>query len=230
MSGILPLAVFLVAFVAVHTAISRPVLRAPLVAGLGRRGYVLLHGIVSLLGMAAVFWAYSLAPYVELWPTSTSLRAVPLLAMPLACILTVASVTTPCAGLGGDRLPGGANPAPGILSLTRHPAPWALILWSASHVIANGDLAGLLLFGTFFGFSVFAPILVDRRRRRLCGKTAWTRFAAATSTIPFLAALQGRVRIDWRGIGWMPVLIGLVLYGILLLIHGPVVGVAAAVV
>lgn len=224
------LVALLAAFVAVHTVISRPVLREPLVTALGRRGYVAFHGVVSLLGMAAVFWAYSRAPYVELWPTSTLLRAVPALAMPLACILAVASLTTPCAGLGGDRLPDGADPAPGILSITRHPAPWALVLWSATHVIANGDLAGLLLFGTLLVFSGFAPMLVDRRRRRLCGEAAWARFAAATSTIPFLASSQGRVRIDWRGIGWKPVLIGLALYGGILLIHGPIIGVAAMIV
>jgi len=227
MSGIFLLVAVLAAFVAMHTAISRPLLRAPLMAGLGRRGYAAFHGIVSVLGMAAVFWAYARAPYVELWPTSMALRAAPVLAMPFACILAVASVTTPCAGLGGDRLPDGPNPAPGILSVTRHPAPWALVLWCASHVIANGDLAALLLFGTMLVFSGFAPMLVDRRRRRLCGEAAWTRFAAATSTIPFLAAVQGRTRIDWRGIGWWPVPIGLVLYGIILLVHGPIIGVAA---
>jgi len=230
MSGMVLLAAFLAAFVAVHTVISRPILRTPLVARLGRRGFIAFHGIVSLIGMAAVFWAYFRAPYVELWPPSMLLRAAPALAMPFACILAVASVTTPCAGLGGDRLPDGPDPAPGILSLTRHPAPWALILWSTTHVIANGDLAGLLLFGTFLVFSAFAPVLVDRRRRRLCGEAAWTRFAAATSTTPFLAALRGRTRIDWREIGWTTVLLGLVLYGAILLLHGPVVGVDAVIV
>lgn len=227
MTGFLPLIALLAAFVAVHTVISRPALREPLVARLGRRGYGTVHGIVSVLGMAVVFWAYFRAPYLELWPPSTALRVIPALAMPLACILAVASVTNPYAGLSGDRLPEGDNPAPGILGLTRHPAPWALILWGAAHVAANGDLAGALFFGTFLVFAAFAPVLVDGRRRRLCGEGAWNRFAAATSTTPFLSAIQDNAKIDWRGIGWKPVVIGLVLYGAILLIHETVFGVAA---
>ncbi len=227
MTGFVPLIVLMAVFVAVHTVISRPMLREPLVARLGRRGYGTLHGIVSVLGMAAVFWAYFRAPYFELWPPSAVLRAVPVLAMPLACILAVASITNAYAGLGGDRLPEHGNPAPGILGVTRHPAPWALILWSAAHVVANGDLAGLLLFGTYLVFAAFAPALVDARRRRLCGEDAWARFAAATSTMPFLSAVRGRAAIDWRGIGWKPVVIGVLLFGAILLIHETAFGVAA---
>ena len=227
MIGFLPLITLLAAFVAIHTVISRPAFREPLVARLGRGGYGTVHGIVSVLGMAAVFWAFFRAPYLELWPSSAALRAVPALAMPLACILAVASITNPYAGLSGDRLPEGDNQAPGILGLTRHPAPWALILWGAAHVVANGDLAGLLFFGTFLVFAAFAPVLVDSRRRRLCGEGAWSRFAAATSTTPFFSAIRNHAKIDWRGIGWTPLAIGLALYGAILLIHGTVFGVAA---
>lgn len=229
MSGFLPLIALLAAFVAVHTVISRPVLRTPLVRRLGRRGYATVHGIISVLGMAGAFWAFFRAPYLELWPPLAAFRAVPAMAMPLALVLAVASVTTPHAGLAGDQLPEDESPAPGILSLTRHPAPWALILWSASHVVANGDLAGILFFGTFLAFAAFAPALVDARRRRLCGEAAWQRFAAATATTPFLGALRGRARIDWRGIGWQPLVIGLALYGGLLLTHEAAFGVAAIV-
>lgn len=229
MNGFFLLAAFLVAFVAMHTVISRPLLRGPLVVWLGRRGYGLLHGIVSFAGLAAVFWAYSRSPHVELWSASNASQMVPAVLMPLACVLAVASVTNPCAGLGGDRLPEGPDPAPGILSVTRHPAPWALILWSAAHLVANGDLASGLLFGVFLVFAGFAPMLVDRRRRRLCGEAGWLRFAGATSTIPFLAAARGRVRIDWRGIGMKPLLIGLILYVLIVLTHKPIIGVRAIV-
>lgn len=225
MTGFLPLIALLVAFVAVHTAISRPAIRDPLITRLGRRWYGAFHGLVSLIGMAAVFWAYFAAPYLELWPPLTAFRAVPALVMPLACILVVASITTPCAGLSGDCLPEGDNVAPGILSVTRHPVPWALVLWGAAHVIANGDLAGVLFFGIFLVFGAFGVPLVDRRRRRLCGEDAWERFAARTATTPFLAAIQGRTRVDWRGIGWKPVAIGLALYVVLLPAHEWVIGV-----
>ena len=114
MTGFGPLIATLAGFVATHMAISRPGIRARLVARLGRGGYGALHGVVSLAGLAAVFWGFWQAPYVELWPPLAVLRAAPPIVMPLACILFVAGVTTPCAGLRGDRLPDGANPAPGI--------------------------------------------------------------------------------------------------------------------
>jgi len=221
MTGFLPLIVTMAAFLAVHTAISRPRIRDPLIARLGRRWYGAFHGIVSLAGMAAVFWGYYASPYLELWPPLMAFRAIPALLMPLACILTAASLTTPCAGLAGDCLPDGDNPAPAILSITRHPVPWALVLWGAAHVIANGDLAGVLFFGIFLIFGALGVPLVDMRRRRLCGDEASKRFEAASPIMPF----AGPGPVDWKGIGWKPVLLGLVLYASLMLAHEWVIGV-----
>ncbi len=87
------------------------------------------------------------------------------------------------------------------------------MLWAAAHLIANGDLAALLFFGVFLGFAAFAPMLVDRRRRR-CGEAAWTRYA-------------GPGTVDRQGIGWRPVLLGLAFYLAILPSHEFVIGVAA---
>lgn len=222
MTGFLPLVLILALFIASHMAISRPAIREPLVARLGRGGYGALHGGISLVGLAAVFWGYRQAPYLELWPPLAAFHALPPIVMPLACILFIAGVTTPCAGLGGDRLPEGDNPAPGILSITRHPIPWALMLWALAHLFANGDLAGLLLFGSFLAFAASAPMLVDRRRRR-CGDVAWRRFATASPTLPF----AGPGPVDWKGVGSRRVLLGLALYASVALLHGYVIGVEA---
>jgi uncharacterized membrane protein len=222
MTGFLPLVLTLTIFIVSHTAISRSFLRTPLLAALGPGWYGALHGIISILGMAAIFWGFWQAPYIGLWPPYPALQALPAMVMPLACILAAAGLVTPGAGLQGDRLPEGDNPAPGILSITRHPLPWALILWSLAHLVANGDVAGVALFGIFLIFSAFAPPLVDRRRRR-CGEEAWQRFAMASPTIPF----SGPGPIDWKGIGWKPVLLGLVIYALLLHLHPIVIGIDA---
>lgn len=221
MTALLTLAGFLAAFMLLHVAISRPAVREPLVARLGRGGYGALHGILSTAGLAAVFWAYFTAPYMELWPQHNALRWIPPLTMPFACILFVAGITTPCAGLRGDRLPDGENQAPGILSVTRHPIPWALILWAGAHMLANGDLASLLFFGTSLAFSATAPALVDARRKRLCGEEAWIRFATTTATLPFAAPGP----VDWKGIGIARVASGLALFLLVLLLHEVVIGV-----
>lgn len=219
MTGFIPLVMALAGFVAVHAAMSRKGLRDPLAARLGRAGYGAANGIVSLLLMALVFWALRKAPYVELWPPLAILRSVPFVAMPLAGILLVTALGTPGAGLSGDRLPAPGAMAPGILSITRHPLPWALILWAGSHVLANGDLAAFLMFGAFLAFAAAGPIAIDRRRRRLCGDTAWASFAAVTSTLPFAAALSGRTAIDWCGIGWVRPAIAIIAWAALMLAH-----------
>lgn len=220
MNDFLPLLLALVIFVASHMAISRPRIRETFLRYLGRGGYGALHGIISTGGLILVFWGYWQAPYLEIWPPLAEFRALPPLAMPLACILFAAGMTTPSAGLRGDSLPVGGNPAPGILSITRHPIPWSLMIWATAHMVANGDLAAVLLFGTFLVFAAFAPMLVDRRRRRV-GDKAWQRFSAASPTIPF----AGPGPVDWKGIGWKPVLLGLLIYVSVLLTHEWAIGV-----
>lgn len=39
---------------------------------------------------------------------------------------------------------------------TAHPMLWAITLWALVHLLANGDLAGLLLFGSFGLYSLYA--------------------------------------------------------------------------
>lgn len=213
------LAAALVAFVGVHAILSRPWLRDPLVRRLGRGGFGAVNGVLSLVGLVLVLWAHRAAPYIELWPPYAELRLVPFLLNPLAAILVVAGVTTTGAGLRGDRLPEGEDPPSGILSITRHPIPVALVLWAGAHIAANGDAASLLLFGTFLIFGAAAAPLVDRRRRRLCGAETWRRFATATATLPFAQTIAHRRPVDWPGIGMPRVVAGLLGYLLLIALH-----------
>lgn len=57
----------------------------------------------------------------------------------------------------------------GIVRVTRHPLLVALALWASAHVVPNGDLAHVLLFGVFATFAALGGRLVDRRRRRDMG-------------------------------------------------------------
>ncbi len=85
----------LIAFVASHMAISQHGIREPLIARIGRGGYGALHGVFSLIGLAAVYWGYWQTPYVELWPPLGLFRAVPPIVMPVAWIPFIAGLTTP---------------------------------------------------------------------------------------------------------------------------------------
>ena len=204
---------------ATHYGISSTPLRAWLVARLGERAYL---GVYSLIALAAIVWviaAYARAPYVPLWPTPGWLAWVPLIVMPFALVLAVSGLSTlnPTAvGAAGtfDR----AEPVRGIFRVTRHPLMWGIGLWAGAHIIANGDLAGLVLFATFGTLALLGTLLIDRKLAARRGAD-WQRFAAATSNLPFAATLAGRQRLLLAEIGWWRIALALVVYVALLAAH-----------
>ena len=175
------------AFVLAHAVPALGPLRRGLVARLGLPIYIASYSVVSLGLLAWVVWAYGQAPLVALWPPVPWTRWVPALVMPVACVLLVA-------GLGA------ANPfsltfsgapydagRPGIVAVTRHPVPWALILWASAHLIANGDAASAVLFGLFLALSLLGIVSLDAKRRRLLGEAEWRRLTTGTASLPFAA-------------------------------------------
>jgi len=202
-----------------HFGISSTGLRAWLVARLGERAYL---GLYSLIALAAIVWvivAYARAPYVELWPTTPWLAWVPLIVMPFALVLAVSGLSTlnPTAVGAPDTL-GQAEPVRGIFRVTRHPFMWSVGLWAAAHLVASGDLAGLILFAAFGALALGGTAAIDRKLAARRGAD-WQRFAAASSNLPLAAILAGRQRLVLGEIGWWRILLALVLYGVLLAAH-----------
>lgn len=74
---------------------------------------------------------------------------------------------------------------PGIICLSRNPLLLALALWAAAHLVPNGDLAHVLLFGTFALFALFGGRLVDRRRQREMGPE-WQHLRETLEQVPML--------------------------------------------
>ncbi|HSA66708.1 MAG TPA: NnrU family protein, partial [Methyloceanibacter sp.] len=50
-----------------------------------------------------------------------------------------------------------------IKAKVKHPFVDAISTWALAHLIANGDLASILLFGSFLAYSVFDRITLKRR-------------------------------------------------------------------
>jgi len=144
--------------------------------------------------------------------------------MPLATILLVAGYSTrnPTA-VGMERSARADDPAPGILSVTRHPVMWAIGLWAVAHLIANGDLSSLLFFGTLATLALGGTVLIDRKKQLALGSN-WPRLAQVTSNLPFVALLAGRTKLRWREIGVLRVAAGLLLYAVLYLAHPIITG------
>ena len=54
----------------------------------------------------------------------------------------------------------------GLLKITRHPVQLGVLLFASAHLLANGDSASILFFGTFALLSFFGMLSMDQRRRR----------------------------------------------------------------
>ena len=217
------------AFVGGHFLLSSTPVRRRLVRMLGQNGFLPAYSIAITAALIWMISAYRAAPMVPVWEPSTVMAWVPLLVMPVALFLAVAGLSTRSpTQVGAERtLSAGLpqNPAPGIISITRHPFLWGTALWAAAHLSVNGDLANITLMGGILILSVGGMMHIDRRREETLG-AAWGPVKLTTSLVPFVAIVTGRTHLDWRGIGWWRPLAAIVIYMALLHLHALVLGVS----
>jgi uncharacterized membrane protein len=196
------------------------VFRPALAARLGEIGFRGLFSVLSALGLGAMIWAYTRAPLVWLWPPGPALNAIAALVMLPAFILLVAALRPSNPTMAGaDMLLGDLLPDIGITRVTRHPMLWSFVLWAVAHMIANGDVATLLLAGAILLTALNGMVSIDRKKRRRLGE-AYAAFERKTSVIPFAAILQGRNEFRFREIGWLTVAAALLLYAGVVWLHG----------
>ena len=213
-------------FVASHLVLSYPPMRAPVVARLGEQGFRALYSVLAVALIVWVVKAYNDAPMQVVWTPPIGLRHLSLLIMPFACILLVAGVTTANpAAIGTGRPEIAARPPAGILKVTRHPVMWGIALWGVAHLLANGDVASILLFGGMTVLALAGSYAQDIKKRLQLG-AAWAAFAAQTSFLPFAAVAQWRARLTVSDIGWWRIGLGLALYALLLVAHNWLFGVS----
>ena len=160
------------------------------IARLGAGGWKGAYSLASAAGLALIVYGYALARAepVQLWLPPAWTRAVAGLLMLPAMILIVAAYV----------------PANHIRSALGHPMLAGVKIWAFAHLLANGTLADLLLFGGFLAWAVF-DFRAARRRDR----------AAAEAGAP--ATARGSVLAGVIGIAAWAI--------VLLYLHGAVVGV-----
>ena len=88
-----------------------------------------------------------------------------------------------------------------ISRLVRHPQLTAIKLWAVAHLLVNGDLASLLLFGGLLVWAVLAVILINRQEEPPVleqGPIAWVREVGALTTAIVIYGLVGLAHA-WLG-------------------------------
>lgn len=122
--------------------------RGRLVERLGVLPYRGLYSLVALGGFVLMVLGYGDAPRIEVWAPPYWLRHVAMLLMVPALVLLVAAY-----------VPGH------IKARVRNPMLLAVKTWAFAHLLANGDLASMILFGAFLTWSVIDLIAVKRGGR-----------------------------------------------------------------
>jgi uncharacterized membrane protein len=218
-----------VAFVGGHFVLGLPTLRSTLVERVGEAPFKGVYALVAAGGFIWMLLAYGAAPRIEIWPQADWTVWVPNLVLPISAILLVCGYTSsnPTAVGQEETLRDDPKVARGIITVTRHPTLWAIGLWSLSHLVANGNTAGILLFGGLAVLSFGGMSAIDAKKRAGLG-AAWGPFELSTSVVPFLAITQGRIRLDWPGIGLPRIVGGLLLWVALWFAHPILIGVSPA--
>lgn len=213
-------------FLGIHVFVSGSTWRDRIVEKTGEQGFLGLFSLLSLVGIVWLVRAYGAAPLVTLWMSPLWFRPVALCLVFLAALLVVVGLTTPSpTSTGGDAVLDGAEPATGILRVSRHPFLMGVALWSATHLIASGDAAGTVLFSTMLLLGLVGPRLIDAKRARRFGNR-WEPFVEATSVVPFAAIAQGRNQFVASEIGAWRVLAATAAYAAFLGAHAWLFGVS----
>ena len=183
-------------FVGMHIVLALPRIRARLVTRLGSLGFRALYSTQAGILLVLTILAHGNASFELLWFVSWG-PWVPLSVMPVALWLLVGSVSTrnpTAAGPGENAAPDPDQPLPLYTAITRHPMLWAFLLWAIAHLVANGDLASLFLFGGI-GVLALAGMWGIDAKKRANPEFDFESLAARTSLVPFAATLAGRTRL-----------------------------------
>jgi uncharacterized membrane protein len=139
-----------------------------------RAGYSLL----SLAGFALIVWGFGLVRQtpVQLWSPPTGMRhLVALVTLPAFVLLAAAYV-----------------PGNQVKARVHHPMVAGVMLWAFAHLLANGNVGHVLLFGTFLGWAALSYLSAKRRDRRdgrvyAAGKTGATGITVALGVATWMA-------------------------------------------
>ena len=123
-------------------------------ARLGENAFKGIYSLLSVVGFGLIIWGFGQARQmpVQLWSPPAALRHVALLLTLVSFVLLAASYV----------------PGNGIKARVHHPMVLGVKVWALSHLLVNGNVAHVVLFGAFLAWSVW-NFVASRRRDRVQG-------------------------------------------------------------
>jgi uncharacterized membrane protein len=213
-------------FALIHVGVSATGLRAAIVRRIGEGPYRALFSLASLallIGMMAGYGAMRADPFdplnEALWLPPDWLRWPAYALVFLGVTLAVAGLFTPGPTLAGYEKKGlaMAEPARGVLRITRHPFLWGVALWAGAHLLVNGERFAVMLFGVLGLMAILGARSIDRKGMAR-DPEGWARFEAVTSNAPFAAIAQGRNKLALGELGWRA-LVGVAAFAAIAVFH-----------
>ena len=185
----------LVVFLGIHSVrIVADGWRTQFIAQRGEGAWKGLYSVLSLAGFALLVWGYGLARQqpVVLWVPPLGMRHAASLLTLIAFVLLAATYV----------------PRNGIKAKLHHPMVLVVKVWAFGHLLANGNLADVLLFG---GFLVWAALSFKAARGR--DRAAGTTYPAGTAAGTAITVVVGL--LAWAGFAFWAhgVLIGVRPFG-----------------
>jgi uncharacterized membrane protein len=147
--GLLVLILGLILFLGVHTLTTQRKLRAQVISATGEGGYKIGYALASFAGLVLIIWGfakYRATGWIDVWYPPVALKHIAVALMLPAIIMVVASY------IRGR-----------IYTTLKHPMLTGIKLWAASHLLANGDLGSIILFGSFLAWAVYDRISLKYR-------------------------------------------------------------------
>jgi uncharacterized membrane protein len=192
--GLLVMIAGLVLFLGAHTLTTQRGLRARMIASTGDGTYKILYSLVSAVGLALIVWGfakYRATGWIDVWTPPVAMRHLTAALMLPAVILVVASY------IRGR-----------IYTTLKHPMLAGVKLWAAAHLLANGDLGSIILFGSFLAWAVFDRISLKRR-----SDAGAPLIPAGGATNDLIAIAVGVIAYLALAFAFHPVVIGVPVFG-----------------
>jgi len=191
--GLLILFLGLLVLLGAHVFVTFRGARARMIENLGQNGYRALFSIIAIIGLALIIWGYGeyrAHEWVQVWSPPAFMRHITVGLMLFAAIFITAAFI------------------PSHIKMKlKHPMLASIKTWALAHLLSNGDLGSIILFGSFLGWGVYARIAAKRRGD--LGATT----APAGWTNDVIVVVLGIVIFLALGYAFHPIVIGVPVFG-----------------